>query len=169
MSHTIAAAGGDFAAHASAAAEKVHVPKKDNAMRRVFTLVGVAIAVFLAFTAYTVTKEIQGRAQLAAIKDLYFPVLQRLDADIVRIDKMEEIYIQVVVAGDRDLITKAADLSTQTDTALAQIDSLYPGKESGHRASASGIEALPDIGDQSVQRLSESVGWGHGGHGGGHE
>jgi HPt (histidine-containing phosphotransfer) domain-containing protein len=128
MSHTMAAAGGDFAAHASAAAEKVLVPKKDNAMRRVFMLVGVAIAVFLAFTAYTVTKEIQGRAQLAAIKDLYFPVLQRLDADIVRIDKMEEIYIQVVVAGDRDLITKAADLSTQTDTALAQIDSLYPGK-----------------------------------------
>ena len=128
MSHTMAAAGGDFAAHAAAAAEKVHVPKKNNAMRRVFMLVGVAIAVFLAFTAYTVTKEIQGRAQLAAIKDLYFPVLQRLDADIVRIDKMEEIYIQVVVAGDRDLITKAADLSTQTDTALAQIDSLYPGK-----------------------------------------
>ena len=126
MSHTMAAADGDFAAFAPAA--KVHVPKKDNAMRRVFTLVGVAIAVFLAFTAYTVTKEIQGRAQLAAIKDLYFPVLQRLDADIVRIDKMEEIYIQVVVAGDRDLITKATDLSTQTDTALAQIDSLYPGK-----------------------------------------
>ena len=128
MSHTMAAAGGEFAAFAPATAENVHAEKKTNALGRVFMLVGVAIAVFLVFTAYTVTKEIQGRAQLAAIKDLYFPVLQRLDADIVRIDKMEELYIQVVVAGDRDLIDKAADLAKQTDTALAQIDLLYHGR-----------------------------------------
>lgn len=128
MSHTMTAAGGEFAAFAPAAARKAHVPKKTHAMRRVFMLVGVAIVVFLAFTAYTVTKEIQGRAQLAAIKDLYFPVLQRLDADIVRIDKMEELYIQVVVAGDRDLIDKAADLAKQTDDALQQIDRLYHGR-----------------------------------------
>ena len=43
-------------------------------------LVGIAIVVFMAFTAYSVRKEIQGGAELAAIKDLYFPVLQRLDA-----------------------------------------------------------------------------------------
>ena len=125
MSHTLTATSGALAAFAPATAEKTRAPRKPNALARVFLLVGVAIAVFLAFTAYTVTKEVQGRAQLAAIKEVYFPVLQRVDADIVRIDKMEELYIQVVVAGDRDLIGKAADLAKQADEALAQIDPLY--------------------------------------------
>ena len=128
MSHTITATPGDFAAFAPTTAAEKRATRKPDALARVFLLVGVAIAVFLAFTAYTVTKEIQGRAQLAAIKDIYFPVLQRIDADIVRIDKMEELYIQVVVAGDRDLIEKAAGLAAQADQALAQIDQVYRGR-----------------------------------------
>ena len=127
MSEAMTAAPGDFAA-LEPAARKADLPRKASGLGRVFMLVGVAIAVFLAFTAYTVTKEIQGRAQLAAIKDRYFPVLQRLDADIVRVDKMEETYIQVVVAGDRDLIAKAGDLGAQADTAFGEINSLYPGR-----------------------------------------
>jgi HPt (histidine-containing phosphotransfer) domain-containing protein len=104
-------------------------PAGAGSMGKIFLLVGLAIVIFMAFSAYSVKKEIQGSAQLAAIKDLYFPVLQRLDANIVRIDKMEELYIQVVVAGDRDMISKAADLSSQGDQAFAEISQLYPGKE----------------------------------------
>jgi len=104
-------------------------PAGAGSMGKIFLLVGLAIVIFMAFSAYSVRKEIQGSAQLAAIKDLYFPVLQRLDANIVRIDKMEELYIQVVVAGDRDMIAKAADLSAQGDKAFAEISGLYPGKE----------------------------------------
>ena len=122
------AAHGDFAASAPPA-QKSHAPKKPNAMGKVFLLVGVAIVVFMAFSAYSVRKEIQGSAQLTAIKELYFPVLQRLDANIVRIDKMEELYIQVVVAGDRDMIEKASDLSKQADKAFAEINTLYHGRE----------------------------------------
>ncbi len=98
-------------------------------MRKIFVIVGLAIVIFLAFTAYSVQKEIQGQAQLAAIKDLYFPVLQRLDADIVRLDKMEELYIQVVVAGDRDSLGKATELGTQADQAFGEIGKLYPQRE----------------------------------------
>jgi HPt (histidine-containing phosphotransfer) domain-containing protein len=100
-----------------------------NSMGKIFLLVGLAIVIFMAFSAYSVRKEIQGSTQLAAIKELYFPVLQRLDANIVRIDKMEELYIQVVVAGDRDMIARAAELGTQADKALAEVSKLYPGKE----------------------------------------
>ncbi len=101
--------------------------KSDSgSMRKIFLVVGLAIVIFLAFTAYSVRKDIQGRAELAAIKDLYFPVLQRLDADIVRLDKMEELYIQVVVAGDRDSLAKATELGGQADQALGEIAKLYP-------------------------------------------
>src|SRR5579864_6903473 len=98
-----------------------------TSMGKIFLLVGVAIVVFMAFTFYSVHKEVQGSAQLAAIKDLYFPVLQRLDSNIVRIDKVEETYIQVVVAGDRDSIDKAAQLGAQADQAFAEIAALYRG------------------------------------------
>ena len=113
----------------AAAEAQAAKPAGAGSMGKIFLLVGLAIVIFMAFSAYSVRKEMQGSAQLAAIKDLYFPVLQRLDANIVRIDKMEELYIQVVVAGDRDMIAKAADLSAQGDKAFAEISSLYPGKE----------------------------------------
>jgi len=98
-------------------------------MGRIFLIVGVAIVVFMAFSAYSVKKAVQGNAELAAIKDLYFPVLQRLDANIVRVDKLEETYIQVVIAGDRDLLEKAATIGKETDQAFAEITTLYPGHD----------------------------------------
>ncbi len=100
-----------------------------TSMGKIFLIVGVAIVVFMAFTVYSVQKEIQSSAQLVAIKDLYFPVLQRLDANIVRIDKVEETYIQVVIAGDKDSIDKAAQIGAQADQAFAEIAKLY--KERG--------------------------------------
>ena len=106
------------------------VPRADSqSITKVFALVGVAIVVFMAFSAYSIRKELQSTAQLAAIRDLYFPVLQRLDADIVRVDKMEELYIQVVVAGDRDLIGKAAEMGGQADQAFDEVAKLYPGRD----------------------------------------
>jgi len=98
-----------------------------HSMGKIFLIVGIAIVVFMAFSAYSVKKAVQGNAQLAAIKDLYFPVLQRLDANIVRVDKLEETYIQVVIAGDRDLLEKAAALGKETDRTFAEITTLYPG------------------------------------------
>ena len=118
-------------------------------MRKIFLLVGVAIAVFMAFTTYSVQKEIQGSAQLAAIKDSYFPVLQRLDANIVRIDKIEELYIQVVVAGDRDLLTKAAELGVQSDHAFAEIPALYPGSSAAITKLRSDLEQYQALATQA--------------------
>lgn len=97
-------------------------------MGKIFLLVGIAIVVFMLFTAYSVQKEIQGSVQLKAIKDLYFPVLQRLDADIVRVDKIEETYIEAVITGDHDLTDKAADIGKDADQALAEIATLYPAR-----------------------------------------
>src|SRR5882724_3773826 len=107
MIHAFNAADGGLAPAPQVNKAEPARPAAPISMSKIFLLVGVAIVVFMAFTVYSVQKEIQGSAQLAAIKDLYFPVLQRLDANIVRIDKLEEIYIQVVVAGDRDSIQKA--------------------------------------------------------------
>jgi HPt (histidine-containing phosphotransfer) domain-containing protein len=93
-------------------------------MKKVAMIVGISIVIFMAFTAYSVRKDMQGAAQLATIKDLYFPVLQRLDANIVRIDKVEATYIEVAVTGDRDLFDKAKDVVKEADEAYAEIANL---------------------------------------------
>ena len=99
------------------------------AMRKVVLLVGIAIAVFMVSTLYSVHKELQSSAQLAAIKDSYFPVLQRLDANIVRVDKLQDQYMEAAATGDGNIIPKADELATQTDQVFAEINPLYPGNE----------------------------------------
>src|SRR5258708_6849473 len=123
------AALGDFVDHGKATVNTLQSKEKPSSMGKIFLIVGIAIAVFMAFTAYSVHKAVEGSAQLDAIEDLYFPVLQRLDANVVRIDKIEELYIQVVVAGDRDMIGKAKELGTEADKAFGEILTLYPGRE----------------------------------------
>ncbi|HUL46931.1 MAG TPA: Hpt domain-containing protein [Steroidobacteraceae bacterium] len=125
----VAATVASVGASASPAAPNTAKRSDSLSINKVFALVGVAIVVFMAFSAYSIRKELQSTAQLAAIRDLYFPVLQRLDANIVRVDKMEELYIQVVVAGDRDLIGKAAEMGTQADQAFEEVRKLYPGRD----------------------------------------
>lgn len=93
-------------------------------MRTVFLLVGVAILVFMAFTAYSLRMEIQGSAKLAAIKEVHFPLLQRLDANVVRIDKIEAQFIEIAVTGDKELVTKATAVGAEADQAYAEIEKL---------------------------------------------
>ncbi len=102
--------------------------KQPGSMAKIFLIVGIAIVVFMAFTAYSVHKAVEGSAQLAAIKDLHVPILQHLDANIVRIDKMEEDYIQGVEIGDREMIEKASELGTQADRAFAEVVALDPAR-----------------------------------------
>ena len=108
------------------AARKSGTSAARNPMGKIFALVGIAIIVFMVFTAFSVQTAVKGREKLSAIKDLYFPVLERVDANIVRIDKMEELYIQVVVLGDRDALDTANEQANKAEDAFKEIAHLYP-------------------------------------------
>lgn len=116
--------------------EQVHSVIKDryfslgdnSPMRKILLLVGVAIVIFLTFTAYSVRKSIESSAGLSAVKELHFPVLERVDANIVRLDKMEESFMQSVMVGEPDLLRQAAEYATQADKALEEMARLYPEK-----------------------------------------
>ena len=97
-------------------------------MRKILAIIGVAIVVFLAFTTYSVQKSIQSSAQLADIKDLYFPVLERIDANIVRLDKMAEKYLQSVMMGEKDLLDQAGEIQAQADQSFEEMANLYPAQ-----------------------------------------
>ena len=103
--------------------------KSANPLRTIILIIGCAIAVFLVFTSYSVITARQAQSQLADIKSQYFPVLERVDAIIVRVDKMEEKYTQVAMTGDRDPMDEAAELCAKADAALAEIEALYAGHQ----------------------------------------
>lgn len=100
----------------------------DDRMRKIIFMVGVAIFAFLAFTAFSVHKSIQNSQQLADIRDLYFPVLERVDANIVRLDKMEERYTQAVMTAERDQIEEADDIYIEADKDFVEMNKLYSAR-----------------------------------------
>jgi len=122
MSYVSSFAPAESSKPKEAPAPATQVPSTSVSMRNVFLLVGVAIVIFMAFTAYSIRMEIQGGAKLAAIKEVHFPLLQRLDANIVRIDKIEAQFIETAVTGDKDLIEKATAVGDEADKAYAEIE-----------------------------------------------
>lgn len=103
-------------------------PENSNPMRKIIVLVGVAIAVFLIFTANSVQKSIQSSQQLAEIRDLYFPVLERVDANIVRLDKMEERFMQGAMTGEKDMLDEAVGFYDEADKVFGEMAKLYPSR-----------------------------------------
>ena len=103
-------------------------PAKRDPMRAIVMVVGLAIVLFLAFSSFSIYKANLGSTQLAQIKSLYFPVLERIDISVVQLDKMEEQYMQAVMTGDRDPLGLAAGHHQMADAALAEVVSLYPAR-----------------------------------------
>ncbi len=124
----------------------VEAPRaKVSSMGKVALLIGVAIAVFAVSTIYSVHKEIRGSEQLAAIKDSYFPVLLRLDANIVRVDKLRDLYMEAAATGDGNIIIKADELDLQTSGVFGEINPLYPGRESEVQTLRSELQRYRDV------------------------
>lgn len=112
----------------AAAVDAGKKPENANPMRKIIILVGVAIAVFLIFTANSVQKSIQSSQQLAEIRDLYFPVLERVDANIVRLDKMEERFMQGAMTGEKDMLDEAVGFYDEADKVFGEMAQLYPSR-----------------------------------------
>jgi len=108
------------------AAAPAAAPSSANPMRKIIFMVGVAIFVFLAVTSYSVRKSFQSSDQLTAIKDMYFPVLQKIEANIVRLDKMEELFMRSVMLGDHDPLDEAEDFYKKGDDVFVEIEKIYP-------------------------------------------
>jgi diguanylate cyclase (GGDEF)-like protein len=100
-----------------------------NPMGKIIMMVGVAILVFLAFLIYSLQTSVKHNAQLSAVKDLYFPILERADANIVRLDHIEESMMQSVMTGERNEIDSAAGFYQQADETFAEMAKLYPARE----------------------------------------
>ncbi len=76
------------------------------------------------FFNYMVTKENAHRMQ--NVKEVYYPTLERVDSNLVRLDKIKETLNSAVVAAEIDLLDDSDELAQQTQAAfteIAQLDS----------------------------------------------
>lgn len=100
-----------------------------NPMLNIMLMVGVAISVFVAFMVYSLHTSVKNSERLTTIKELYFPILERIDANIVRIDKMEERFMQAVMTGEQDELNAAAQHFQAADAVFAEMRGLYPSQQ----------------------------------------
>ncbi len=114
-------------------------------MGKIIALVGVAIIVFLAFTSFSVQKAVQSNSKLADIRDLYFPVLERVDANIVRLDKMEDRFMQGVMTGERDTVEQSQQYYIKGDQVFAEMAALYPARRNEIISLRSEFKAYRDL------------------------
>ncbi|MBI2733413.1 MAG: hypothetical protein HYX44_08985 [Aquabacterium sp.] len=134
-------------------------------MRKIIFMVGVAIFVFLAVTSYSVRKSFQSSDQLTAIKDLYFPVLQKIEANIVRLDKMEELFMRSVMLGDHDPLDEAQDFYKKGDDVFIEMEQIYPERakeikalrEEYRRYDAMALQTAEDFLKNKVANMPEQT------------
>jgi HPt (histidine-containing phosphotransfer) domain-containing protein len=119
-----------------------------RAMRITIALVAAAIAVFMAFTVLSVHMTARGRTQISAIEELYFPVLQLVDANSIRIDKMEEEYFQAVEFGDKDSLGKASAIGLQADRDFTNIAQIYTSRAAEIATLSRDLEAYHAAADE---------------------
>jgi len=92
-----------------------------SSMRKITGLVVIAIIMFSVFFLYGLQSSVKSSEQLSDIKDVYFPVLEQIDATIVNIDRIEGHMIQAVMTGEAEEISSAREVYTLTSNLLTHI------------------------------------------------
>ncbi len=81
----------------------------------------IGLVVTLAFN-YNATSN--NKITLEKVRDIYFPTLERLDANLVRLDKIKEIYSAAVIAGEEDMLEEASYQAEALRQALSEVGTL---------------------------------------------
>lgn len=129
-----------------------------RSMRKIIFLVVIAITLFLAVFLYGLHSSVKSAEQLTSIKDLYFPVLEQIDATIVTIDRIEGFMIQSVMTGEIDELKKAREAYSLTENLLIQMREHYPEQEDDIVALQHQFEAYYRFAENTTQMLLANSG-----------
>ena len=113
---------------ASQAASPTAAGQGKPAMRKIFAMVGVAIAGFLAISSYQLVKSIESKTSLTNVEQSYFPVLIKADATIAVMEKVSDDYVKAVMAAAADKAVAAHELGKGAVANLDDMAKLFPAK-----------------------------------------
>jgi len=124
-----------------------------SSMRKITGLVVIAIIMFSVFFLYGLQSSVKSSEQLSDIKDVYFPVLEQIDATIVNIDRIEGHMIQAVMTGEAEEISSAREVYTLTSNLLTHIGENYPEQHEAIVALQNQFEGYFSFAEQTSQAL----------------
>lgn len=81
----------------------------------------IGLAVTLAFN-YSATSN--NKITLEKVRDIYFPTLERLDTNLVRLEKIKETYSAAVIEGEEDLLEEVSEQAKALTLALNEVVAL---------------------------------------------
>ncbi len=91
---------------------------------KILIIVAIAIIGFATTLAFNFLVTSENAQRMQNVKDIYFPTLERIDASIVRLDKIKETLNAAVAGAEIDLIDDADEMAQQTHDAFSQIATL---------------------------------------------
>ncbi len=94
---------------------------------KLFLIAAVSCIGFVIFLTlnYSVTEE--NAKRLHAVKEIYFPLLERTDANLVRLDKIKETLTSAVSSGEEELLETTDGLASEMSQTLQEMVELAPG------------------------------------------
>jgi len=93
---------------------------------------------FMAYLAYNYVANADTSVRLAMLRDVYFPVLQTANTNLVRLDRIDELMTQAISTGEADPLETVEHLHEAMNTDFAKQKKLLPGD----KASIEKAEAL---------------------------
>ena len=84
----------------------------------------IGFTIFLVLN-YSVTEE--NAKRLHAVKEIYFPLLERTDANLVRLDGIKGTLTNAVSTGEEDLLETTDELASEMNKVLQEMAELAPG------------------------------------------
>ncbi len=98
---------------------------------KILLVVGLAIAGFAVNLAYNYSVTGTNAGRLHSVRDIYFPTLERVDANRVRLDKIKVTLNSAVDSGESDMIDDADELAEAMRNTFAEIAQLDPAVAAG--------------------------------------
>ncbi|NOY71470.1 MAG: methyl-accepting chemotaxis protein [Gammaproteobacteria bacterium] len=110
----------------------------------------VGLAVTLIFN-YNATSH--NKVTLEEVRDVYFPALERLDANLIRLDQIQEIYSAAVIAAEEEMLEEVTNLFKAAVQALNEVAVLDVNNKDQAEQTLSDLTAYI----QSADRLSRGM------------
>ncbi|MBL4622580.1 MAG: methyl-accepting chemotaxis protein, partial [Immundisolibacteraceae bacterium] len=113
----------------------------------------IGVAGFLMVMSYNFWVSVGNAELLTTSKEVHFPVLEQIDANKVRLDKVSELFNQAVASGEIDLLDSAAVLADEFTAAINQVVRLSPELASDFNRIGSEFDDFVIAGDKLSRGL----------------
>lgn len=96
---------------------------------QIFLIALAGIVGFVIYWGYNFTTTKANFDRLQAVTNVYFPVLEKLDANIVRLDKLKQTFQSAVISGELDFLEPVEELASSTMNAYREMEALDPAHQ----------------------------------------